>query len=195
MKSFLSVLLGNIMGPAALREPEAVAGQSIVDSSLLPRSGSDGHECVEGAGRLMTETDFKHAISLEHKRDERSGNPALMLLLELGAGDRKNGNSNLLAGSVIAALFSVARETDLTGWYSDGRVLGVVFTELPPAPKLQKSVAAIAVKMEAALRSELGERNTEVRVSCQLFSGLGRSQKKDPAPTSLPIQLQNDGRS
>jgi len=194
MNSFLSLFLGNIMEPAALREREAVAGRSMVDSSLLPRSSSNGHECVAGAGRIMTETDFKRAITLERKRAERAGNPALLLLLELGDGDRKNGNSNLLAGNVIAALFSVARETDLMGWYSDGRVLGAVFTELPTAPKLQKSVAAIAVKMEAALQSELGDRNAQVGVSCQLFSGPGRSQKKDSSSTSLPTQPQNDVR-
>jgi hypothetical protein len=183
MKNFLSSLLANIIGSAELRVPDAVACQNIVDSTLLPQSRCDGQEWT---GRLMAEPAFKRAISLERKRAERAGNPALLLLLDLGTGDRKNGNSNLLAGSAIAALLSVVRETDLAGWYSHSRVLGAVFTELPSAPKLQESVSAIVAKTEAALRSELQEGKTQVRVSSRLFSGPGGFLKKKPSSTFLP---------
>jgi hypothetical protein len=133
----------------------------------------------------MAETCFRHALQIERKRAERSGNPALLLLFDIEAGHRKNGDSNALAENVTAALLSVTRETDFTGWHSESRVLGAVFTQLPSTSQVQRSVAAITAKVEAALKSEVGERNIEVRMFSQLFSATEPQShtKNSPLPT------------
>lgn len=157
----------------------------LFDSAASPNavSSTSGIELHLKAGNctLMTETGFRHALGLESKRAERSGNPALLLLFDLGVADRTNGNSLVLAERVITALLSVTRETDFIGWYAERTVLGAVFTELSPAASVPKAVRAIAAKVEAALQSELGERNTQVRVSSRVFSGSGLPKKKTPS--------------
>src|ERR1700683_4808526 len=83
-----------------------------------------------GVGMLPQEI-FLKLLCLERKRTERSGRRFVLLLLDTG---------NLLKTAkapAIANLMSViaqsTRDTDLKGWYRDGSVIGVIFTEVGAA--------------------------------------------------------------
>src|ERR1700737_2373200 len=89
---------------------------------------------------------FKGALAREQKRADRSNLPVLLLLVEMNADfgfDR-----GLEWKSVIDALASAKRETDVLGWFDRGRVLGVIF------PEIQAS-DAVAAALDARVRLEL----------------------------------------
>jgi len=93
-------------------------------------------------------------LYLERKRAERSGRSFILMLLE---------SVNLLRTecdraafhNVVKALSRSTRDTDILGWYKDGSIIGVIFTEVP-ANKDGKAVAnALLSKVTAALSSTL----------------------------------------
>ncbi len=71
---------------------------------------------------------------------------------------------------VLKALSSSTRDTDITGWYRDGSVVGVIFTELG-ANKDGKSVAsALLTKVSKALASTLTIKQiNEIHLSFYVF--------------------------
>jgi len=118
---------------------------------------------------LAGEEHFVQALSLERKRAERSGQHFLLMLLK-GAealGGLKFGPS--VVSRVTVALGSVIRDTDLLGWYRQGRSLGVIFTEVNQA-ELTSTVKTLNAKVEAALRGRLERRDVErIEISFHLF--------------------------
>ncbi len=72
---------------------------------------------------------FRRTIALERKRSERSRKPFMLLLLDMGENLSSEKNGRTL-DKILGALSLSTRETDITGWYADGTVIGVVFTEI-----------------------------------------------------------------
>jgi exopolysaccharide biosynthesis polyprenyl glycosylphosphotransferase len=68
-------------------------------------------------------------IALERKRSERSRKPFMLLLVDMGKhlSSEKNGKT---LERILAMLALSSRETDITGWYANANVLGVLFTEI-----------------------------------------------------------------
>jgi hypothetical protein len=81
-----------------------------------------------GSGTLNQES-FHRMISLERRRTQRSGKFFLLMLLEVGehATSRKTRAS---FSKIISALTAITRETDVTGWYKENSIVGVMFTEI-----------------------------------------------------------------
>jgi hypothetical protein len=77
---------------------------------------------------ILNEEAFHRMISLERKRTERSGKPFLLMLLDIGTGLRSDKNGSPL-GKILSALSLSSRETDVTGWYKNNSVVGVMYTE------------------------------------------------------------------
>jgi lipopolysaccharide/colanic/teichoic acid biosynthesis glycosyltransferase len=108
------------------------------------------------AGRediLQVET-FHAMLAHERRRAERSRKPFVLMLLESDA-THKNRDGAINLERVTAILSDMTRETDLIGWYEDGRVLAVIFTEInledkTPITELLRS------KVLTALRDHLG---------------------------------------
>lgn len=72
---------------------------------------------------------FRRMITLERKRSERSRKPFMLLLLDMGEHLRSEKNGKTLA-KILSALALATRETDITGWYAQDCVVGVMFTEI-----------------------------------------------------------------
>ena len=71
-------------------------------------------------------------LALERKRTDRSRRCFVLMLLEsesLLKGVKKSEALN----NIVDALSSSTRETDIKGWYKDGSVIGVIFTEIGDA--------------------------------------------------------------
>lgn len=88
-------------------------------------------------GRAYNEEAFSYLLATEQKRSERSGRPFLLLLLDLT--EPAGGGSVRIDTKVAASLFSSLefglRETDVVGWYREGRVAGALLTDLGHGPE------------------------------------------------------------
>ncbi len=78
---------------------------------------------------LYCEEHFIDMLALERKRTERSKKPFLLMLLDV-RNVPMDDRANEVLKKVSRVLFSVTRETDLKGWFRDGSVIGVIFTEI-----------------------------------------------------------------
>ena len=124
------------------------------ESKTKSRSSQGGSDPA-----LIAEAAFVKMLYVEQKRTERSRRRFILMLLECG---------DLLAATegvetlddILFALSSVIRETDITGWYKDGSVIGVIFTEIstPDEAKMplqffsksQQRVIGLRYKIEQA---------------------------------------------
>src|SRR5262245_50187805 len=111
---------------------------------------------------------FLNALCLERKRAERSRRLFVLLLLDPRDSAPKGGASTVLERAVGGLLSSV-RETDITGWYKDGSVVGVIFSELGSADR-RCVVSALRAKVTGALRAHLTPEEVEqVHLSFHCF--------------------------
>ena len=77
---------------------------------------------------VLDERSFQRTIAFERKRTERSGDPFLLMILEIGA---ESAEKVGLLQRMAAILLDFSRETDLVGWYRQNAILGMIFTGLP----------------------------------------------------------------
>ena len=82
-----------------------------------------------GDRSILNAEDFRRMITLERKRSERSRKPFMLLLLDMGDQLPSEKNGRIL-GRILSALSLSTRDTDVTGWYSNNCVVGVMFTEI-----------------------------------------------------------------
>jgi len=92
--------------------------------SPLPAEGM-----LAGSPHVLNEESFQRMIALERKRSERSRKPFLLMLVDMGGYLHSERTTKILT-STLAALSISTRETDVTGWYKQDRVVGVMFTEI-----------------------------------------------------------------
>ena len=77
----------------------------------------------------LGEVEFQRMVSLERRRTSRSQKSTLLMLVDSGDSVITNGRRTSLH-KVLSAMRKVTRETDITGWYKDNSVVGVMFTEI-----------------------------------------------------------------
>ncbi len=90
----------------------------------LAPAAVQNRECV-----ILDEESFRRMVALERKRTERSRKPVLLMLLDAGnflPFDR----SGRVLSNILSALSLSTRDTDVTGWYKDNAIVGVMFTEI-----------------------------------------------------------------
>ena len=76
---------------------------------------------------MLADEHFRRMLTLERRRSERSQKPFLLMLLDTGDSIPSDKNRKLLE-KMLAALSSSTRDTDVTGWYKNDSVLGVICT-------------------------------------------------------------------
>jgi lipopolysaccharide/colanic/teichoic acid biosynthesis glycosyltransferase len=101
----------------------------------------------------VDEGTFLRLISIERKRTERSRNPFLLMLLEIGEPRSSESNAPVW-GKILPALSESSRETDVTGWYQNHCVLGVMFTEIGRGAN-DAALGAIITRTSDTLRKNL----------------------------------------
>jgi lipopolysaccharide/colanic/teichoic acid biosynthesis glycosyltransferase len=124
---------------------------------------------VRGRDRSLLDDKCLHSvISLERKRTERSQRPFLLMLLDLGSSVANNKNGTKL-NKVLFALSLSTRETDVTGWYKNNSVVGIVFTEIGVGPR-NSIVGTILARVKGALYSNLTfEEFNQINISHHMF--------------------------
>lgn len=102
---------------------------------------------------LLAENFFVKMLHVEQKRTERSRRRFILMLLDCSALLTEDNRAETIE-NILFALLSVTRETDIKGWYKDGAVVGVIFTEVAPAEETT-AVTVLLGKVAGALSDAL----------------------------------------
>ena len=106
-------------------------------------------------------------LCLERKRTERSGRRFVLMCLDTG--NLMKGAKSPLLANLVSAITQSTRDTDLMGWYRDGSVIGVIFTEVGGAED-KCIVQALSNKLTDSLYSALSITEVnEIRLSFHVF--------------------------
>jgi lipopolysaccharide/colanic/teichoic acid biosynthesis glycosyltransferase len=118
---------------------------------------------AETSAPLIPAAEFREALCLERRRAERSGCYFLLMLLDGPAVLKRT------LPEFGDALLSSFRETDVRGWYRDGEVLGVIFTELKP-DAVGSALQVLNARVDAVLRTCLETSEADgLEISFHLF--------------------------
>ena len=103
--------------------------------------------CREGA---LSEETFHAMLTRERQRAERSRKPVVLILLDSHAIPESESGAAFLE-RVTSVVSNATRETDIIGWYEDGLILGVLFTEVnlngkSPVTEFLRSKVMIALR-------------------------------------------------
>jgi hypothetical protein len=98
---------------------------------------------------VLKEEAFHTILTLERRRAERSRNPFEMMLINSQA-VHKNGSGATFIERLTSVVSAATRETDIIGWYQEGAILAVIFTELNP-----EQIGAITEILQAKIMSAL----------------------------------------
>ena len=135
---------------------------------------------------------FRRMITLERKRSERSRKPFMLLLLDMG--DRlpseKNGKT---LSKILAALSVSTRDTDVTGWYANHCVVGVMFTEIATGDSSSVPSTIIARITETLRKNLTLEQFNKVSLSFHVFPEDWDNDAQGPSnPTLYPDLSQRE---
>ncbi len=144
---------------------------NVMNSRKMPKPAAGGFFAVDAAtdADILPVPLFMRMLCLERNRAERSGRRLVLMLVDapslLTHSDRPGA-----VEKIQHALSQSTRETDIKGWYRDGAVIGVIFTEIPLAETCV--VKKLSNKVSAALCGVLGAPQfSEVRLSFRVFPG------------------------
>ncbi|MGB8112966.1 MAG: sugar transferase [Candidatus Sulfotelmatobacter sp.] len=139
------------------------------------RSGNGSHLSILGTAsgsvagrRILNEQDFCRMIALERKRSERSRTPFLLMLVDIGQSLRSHKNAKTVE-NILAAVSASSRETDVTGWYEEHSIIGVMFTEISGDDR-SAIINTLIARVSEVLRSNLtSEQFDQVNLSFHIF--------------------------
>lgn len=77
----------------------------------------------------LGEIEFQRLVSLERRRANRSQKSSLLMLIDMGE-SASFGLKRIALQKVLSAMQKTTRETDITGWYKQNSIVGVMFTEI-----------------------------------------------------------------
>jgi lipopolysaccharide/colanic/teichoic acid biosynthesis glycosyltransferase len=104
-------------------------------SALLPwiKRGSNEEDSVNSFERhlqfaVIQEAAFVQMLRFERRRTERSGKQFMLVLIS--GEDFHAESGGMLVSSVVSAISSTTRETDVLGWYERDVTLGLLMTEI-----------------------------------------------------------------
>jgi len=159
------------VGERILEVAERVAIKAASESDSRPRLIGLGTPLSSIGGiEILDETSFKRIMEWEQKRSERTGVHLALMRLEPDP-QMEHGEREGLFGKVLQALVESTRETDVAGWYREGLVLGVIFTEIN-AKDTDNVAAVLRAKVKDQLHGVLDADQAEkIQISWNIFPG------------------------
>ncbi len=110
----------------------------------------------------LSEEAFHRMISTERRRTGRSRKSFLLMLLDMGDPSSPKQNKPTLR-KIMSVLSLMLRETDVTGWYKEDTVVGVMFTEITldeqnviPATMMSRVTQTLKSHLPAAQFRQIG---------------------------------------
>jgi hypothetical protein len=157
-----------ILPPGQVASHRKVSGQS-----------SARHSSAAQHEQVLVENAFHSMLTLERRRAERSRKPFVLMLLDANS---ENGAAEKILGQAVDIVLSFKRETDLAGWYKQGIILGVIFTEVSQEGELPIT-ETLRAKIKTAFVKHLGrDRAAKIAISAHVFpeswkrTGTGRAE-------------------
>lgn len=140
---------------------------------------------------VLDEASFRRVIALERKRTERSGQPVLLMLIDAGNFLRSDISGRMLS-RFFSALSLSTRDTDITGWYKENSVVGVVFTDINVDDR--GGVLAIMMhRVSQILKNNLAlDKFNQISISMHLFPEDWYHQTSPGDPVLYPDLVQRD---
>lgn len=137
---------------------------------------------------ILHEEAFRRMVSLERKRTHRSRKPVLLTLLEI-ENPVPSEKTRKALGKILSALAATTRETDVTGWYQNNSVVGVMFTEIAIQDR-GSILSTITARVSGALRRHLTPQQfSEVGLSFHIFPEEGVIEPILAGPSASPLYL------
>ena len=167
------------MGPVQSRR------HSTQDNESVSSRPAHREEKFSAAAKVLDEDTFRSMIAYERKRTERSRQPVVLMLLDVGEYLSTDKNGRVL-GNVLSALSHSTRDTDVTGWYKNQSVVGVMFTETG----MDNSGAIVGTVMhrvgETLRNSMTLENSRQINISLHIFPEDWNQENSAGNPTMYP---------
>src|SRR6266436_9657009 len=156
----------------------------------LPLTRSRGQKSLftftsAAANRAETfqEETFCNMLTLERRRAERSRKPFILMLLDATVFSA-TGSADKVMCAMTSVVLKSTRETDLVGWYKDGVILGIIFTEVSlesgsPITDVLRSKIVNALHVELS-----GECTSRLAITVHLFPESQGPSGSDPVADS-----------
>jgi exopolysaccharide biosynthesis polyprenyl glycosylphosphotransferase len=137
---------------------------------------------------MLAQEAFLRMLCLERKRTERSGRRFVLMLVDAD-GLLKSGGDGPATERLLDAVNRPIRDTDLIGWYRNGSIIGVIFTELGDGD--EKSIVRIlSTKLTDALYDALSiEEINAIKLSFHVFPEDWGDRSDGPATSSLRVAM------
>ena len=135
---------------------------------------------------ISDESSFKRQLLLERRRAERSGTRFALMLVDMEElGSKVSSGAMDEIGRTIA---STMRETDVTGWYKTGAVLGVILTTLNGACRQTLESVVVERTKSALARNSAAAGSEHIWISCHFFpDDEGSARNKIDETSSSPV--------
>jgi lipopolysaccharide/colanic/teichoic acid biosynthesis glycosyltransferase len=153
----------------------------------FPKRTNPVLEALAGDQReTLAENSFRRMIAVERKRSERSKEPFLLMLVELGEEQEPKDDRKVLEG-MLEVLRACSRETDVIGWYKEHSSIGVMFTGLVVTDKdLIRST--LLSRVSNLLRNELTfDQFNQVRLSFHFFPDEWDHESSGDGPSNVTL--------
>ncbi len=132
---------------------------------------------------ILSVDPFRKMLRLERRRAERSQRPFLLMLVDARKVPEIDERADVLRGTATV-LSLVTRETDISGWYEEDSILGIIFTEVRGVDR-RSILTAMGARVATALHSRLDfELISQICLSFHFFPEDRGEQ--DPGPSADP---------
>jgi len=144
-----------------------------------------------GEREILNEKNFKRTIAVERKRSERSQEPFLLMLVDVGSNPDSKESQQVL-DRMMPVLTGCCRDTDVIGWYRERGTVGVMFTALMLTDK-DLILTTILNRISSMLRDELTfDQFNQVNLSFHFFpDDWDQAGPKGPTNITLYPDLMN----
>jgi hypothetical protein len=118
---------------SSARNPQPPVGDTVLRTLDDVEHGSCDLAHDLGTGTTYNQDAFRYFLANERKRSELSSRPFLLLLVDLQQPLANGRIESAVASKLFTGLAACLRDTDLIGWYHEGRVAGAVLTHVDNA--------------------------------------------------------------
>jgi hypothetical protein len=115
------------------RNRQLLPTEPVLRSLEEPDQGSCEIARNLGIGTAYNQQAFRYFLAHERRRSERSNRPFLLLLVDFQQQQLNGHLEPSLTAKLFAGLSEGLRDTDVIGWYHEGRVAGAVLTHVEDA--------------------------------------------------------------
>jgi len=138
---------------------------------------------------LLSEDLFTKLLAVERRRTERSGRRFVLMLLDPGR-LLKTEQAGQTMGKIQKVISFCTRDTDFKGWYREGSIIGVIFTEVR-ADDDNSVVRSLSTKFTDVLYESLTVQEiNEIKLSFHVFpEDWDEAEPDDPATSTLKLVL------